>query len=132
MQKNSCLCSTVALGLGSSLKKLKKHVEKETAGLIISRSTINRLFVPSRKGTINAARYRSLVNDRVAVKRNYLQKGRVDAHADAAMVRSSMEVAAHFPDLIDEISADDKAKVKVGILAVCKYHQLHKLCPEHC
>ena len=57
------------------------------------------------------------------MKRNCLRKGHVDAHADAAMVRCSMEVGAHFPDLIDEISADDKAKVKVGILAVSRYHQ---------
>ena len=66
------------------------------------------------------------MNDRVALKRNCFRKGHVDicAHADAAMVHCSMEVAAHFPDLIDEISADDKAKVKVGILAVSRYHQL--------
>ena len=64
------------------------------------------------------------MNARVAVKQNCLRKGHVDAHADAAMVRCSMEVGAHFPDLIDEISADDKAKVKVGILAVSRYHQL--------
>ena len=48
------------------------------------------------------------------------------AHYDAATVRACAEFVALFPELVDLLSCDDKAKVKVGSLAVSRYFQIRR------
>ena len=52
----------------------------------------------------------------------------MDAHYDAAMVRACVDFSALFPELVDLqlLSCDDKAKVKVGSLAVSRYFQIRR------
>ena len=82
------------------------------------------MFVAPRKGTINAANYKDVVQARVAGKKNTLRKGHPDAHHAASLVRFVMEFGALFADFVDVISIDDKAKIKIGTAAVSRYHQM--------
>ena len=116
----------VALRMGAMLANLKKHIQAAIKGIVICRQTIHHLFVAPRKGTINAANYKGVVQARVAGKKKTLRKfkGHPDAHHAASLVRFVMEFGALFVDFVDVISIDDKAKIKVGTAAVSRYHQM--------
>ena len=59
-----------ALGMGATLQNLKKHVEAHVKGLVLCKQTVHHLFVAPRKGTLNAANYKGVVEARVAAKKN--------------------------------------------------------------
>ena len=119
------------LAMGGSLKALKEYVENEIDNIVISRHTIHRLFVAPRKGTNAAARYKGIINARVPHKRNSHRDDKEDGQHNASLVRFVMELVANNPNLADLISADDKAKINVGTLAVSRYHQIRKFFLSH-
>ena len=92
--------------------------------LVLSKDTLHRLFHPPNKNHNSSALYKSLISARVSAKKNNARKAHMDAHYDAAMVRACVDFAALFPELVDLLSCDDKAKVKVGSLAVSRYFQI--------
>ena len=110
-----------ALSMGVSLISLKKHVEECITDLVISKDTLHRLFHPPNKNHNSSALYKSLINARVSTKKNNAKKAHMDAHYDAAMVRACVDFAALFAELVGLLLCDDKAKVKVGSLAVSRY-----------
>ena len=92
----------VRLSMETSLNSLKKHVKEEIQGLVISTNLLGRLFKPPNTSRSSSRFYKALINASVASKKNACQKGH----------------------------PDDKAKIKVGALAVSRYFQLRKFCMD--
>ena len=71
--------------------------------------------------------YKGYVNARVGVKQNSYREHHEDAHYLFARNKYRRELASLEDDLINIISTDDMAKLKVGAPAVSRYHQLTRL-----
>ena len=74
-------------------------------------------------------RYKSLVKARVPAKRNDFREHHVDSHYLFARAAYRREFAMHFKDECMILSCDDMNKLKVGTLAVSRYHQVTKFFP---
>ena len=84
---------------GASLDEIRKHLLEVVPGLRemgISKHTISRLMEPPRKGTIAAARYKSLIGARVPGKKNAYHEDNVDQHYLFARVAYRREFAQKF------------------------------------
>lgn len=81
---------------------------------------------PPRKGTITAARYNCLVSARVPQKCNNYREYHEDQHYLFARVAYRREFTTMFHKEAAIFSCDDMNKVKVGPLAVSRYHQIHR------
>ena len=86
----------------------------------ISINTVALLMRPSRRKTIVAAQYKALIAARVPEKKNCYRE---DQHYLFARMAYCRELAAKFPDKFAMFSCDDMSKIKVGPLAVSRYHQ---------
>ena len=117
---------------GVSLDEIRNHLFEVVPGLRemgISKHTIARLMEPPRKGTIAAARYKSLIKARVPGKKNAHREDNIDQHYLFARVAYRREFAQKFLNFCAIFSCDDMNKVKVGALAVRRYHQIERFFP---
>ena len=109
--------------LGISLKDLRKHLLASVPGLKekgISRTAIHELMMPPRQKTVNAGRYKSLVNSRVPKKQNNRAfNDHADSHFCASQVKIVMEFSAKYKS-VQLVSADDMNKVNIGGPAVSR------------
>ena len=103
--------------LGVTLKDLRNHLlaavpDLKTKG--ISRTTIHELMMLPRRKTVNAARYKELVNSRVPQRKNSRSlNDHQDSHFCAAQVKMAMEFSAKY-NCVQLVSADDMNKVNIG------------------
>ena len=79
-----------------------------------------------QSSSIQAKRYKGIVEARVPHKQNMLQKAHLAAHFCAAQVALQMELVEHFPAECGAVSCDNMNKAHVGTLAVLRYHQLRR------
>lgn len=80
-------------------------------------------MAPPRRGTTAATRYKTLVSARVPAKCNQYRENHEDQHYLFARVAYRREFTMKFRE---EASCDDMNKVKVGPLAVSRYHQIYR------
>ena len=119
---------------GVSIRDLRTHLLGNVKGLQeheISLSTVRRLFEPPNKGRNSSERYKSYIEAKMGVKSNSYCEFHPDAHYLFARNKYRRELCALFPDEICLISADDMAKVKIGPLAVSRYHLLRRFYPTN-
>ena len=95
----------------------------------ISKHTIAYLMEPPRKQTIAASRYKGYVKARVPGYRNQYREDNIDQHYLFACVSYRSEFAQMFSKFCAIFSCDDMNKVKVGALAVSRYHQTERFFP---
>jgi hypothetical protein len=110
--------------VGVSLKEIKEHVQREIPALAeagISLNSISRLFPAPNQQRAARSRYKGLIPARVGQKQNDKSKGHVDSHFAAAQVKYALELSSCYGEEIIAISADAKAKVNVGTVAVSRY-----------
>jgi hypothetical protein len=90
--------------------------------------TVARLFRAPHLGRRAAGQYQNQIDARVySSLRNDINKENVDAHYSMAQVKLLRELVSDFRDEVGELSADTMNGLKVGVLAVTRYHQLGKL-----
>ena len=107
-----------------SAKDLQNHLLKEVEGLdTISQSSVRQLMVPTNRRCKSATRYTSDVNARVPKKSNCGRLNNENAQYYSARVKYALEFGAKFKE---SCVADNMNKVKVGVLAVSRYHQINK------
>lgn len=112
---------------GVSLEDIRKHLLKMVPGLkVISRDTVHRLMLPPRKNTLQAKKYKGIVNGRVPAKSNNKSKEHQDIHMSCTQICYASELSSLFEDECVSLSCDDKCKINVGTLAVSRYFQHNK------
>jgi len=92
----------------------------------ISVNTVACLMNPPRHKTITAEQYKGLIAACVPGKKNCYHEDSPDQHYLFAQVAYCRELAARFPDEFAMFSCDDMNKIKVGPLAVTRYHQVER------
>ena len=118
--------------VGVSLHEIRDHLLASVPDLKshgISLSTVARLFEPPHKGNIASRRYKGLVAAKVPGKRNQYREDHEDQHYLFAQVAYRREFSAMFDKECAIFSADDVNKIKVGALAVSRYHQINRYFP---
>ena len=122
--------SETGLACGVSLNMIKEHLFKTVPGLErhgMSVKSVHRLFVAPRKGSIAGKSHLGVVDARIPGKDNSGRKeNNTVQHYHAANVKFKMECAKDNNELIDVISVDNMNKIKVGTLAVSRYHQIRR------
>lgn len=112
-----------------SLRENREHLLSTVPGLRgrgISTSSVTRLMQPPRRGTIASSRYKGLVTARVPGKRNQYCEFHKDQHYLFSQVAYRREFSVMFENECAIFSCDDMNKVKVGALAVSRYHQIQQ------
>ena len=115
--------------VGISLHEIREHLLSTVPGLRsqgISISSVARLMQPPRRGTVASTRYKGLVAARVPGKRNQYREVHKDQHYLFPQVAYRHEFTAMFKNECAIFSADDMNKIKVGALAVSRYHQIQR------
>ena len=118
--------------VGVSLREIREHLLATVTGLRSHRrsvSSVARLMQPPQCGTIASSRYKGLVAARVPGKRNQFREDHKDQHYLFAQVAYRREFTVCFDSECAIFSCDDMNKVKVGALAVSRYHQLQRFFP---
>lgn len=119
--------------VGVSLHEIRDHLLANVPNLKshgISLSSVARLLEPPRHGTIASKRYKGLVAARVPGKRNQYREDHKDQDYQLfAQVAYRREFSAMFDKESAILSTDDMNKIKVGALAVSRYHQIDRYFP---
>ena len=118
--------------VGVSLGSIRDHLLQSIPGLKehgLSKHTVARLMEPPRRGTVAGKRYQGLVKARVPGKRNAYREDHPDQHYLFARVAYRREFSEMFSSECAIFSCDDMNKVKIGALAVSRYHQIERLHP---
>lgn len=116
--------------VGVSLREIRDHLVSTVPGLnTISINSVARLMQPPRRGTVAGTRYRGVVEARVPGKRNQYREFHKDQHYLFAQVAYRREFTAMFDNECAIFSCDDMNKIKVGALAVSRYHQIQRFFP---
>eukprot|EP00731_Ephydatia_muelleri_P006878 Em0003g1126a len=84
---------------------------------------------PPRHGTRASLRYKGQVAARVPGKRNQYREFHTDQHYLFAQVAYRREFSVMFENECALFSCDDMNKIKVGALAVSRYHQIQRFFP---
>jgi hypothetical protein len=86
------------------------------------------LFMPAHAGHHNAKRAHSVIPAKVPQKRNQNSKDSNDQHTCAAQVKMGREFALdpEFEAAVVRTSWDTMVKLKVGVLAVSRFHQIRR------
>ena len=116
--------------IGVSIAEIREHLLSNVPGLRehgISSSAVSRLLEPPHRGTIASTRYKGLVSARVPGKRNQYREFHQDQHYLFAQVAYRREMTEMFSKECAILSADDMNKIKVGALAVSRYHQIQRV-----
>ena len=71
-----------------------------------------------------------MINARVGTKQNSYREFHADAHYFFARNKMRRELGTLLSGKISVVSVDDIAKVKVGVPAVSRYHQINRVFPE--
>ena len=95
----------------------------------LSVSSVARLMQPPRRGTIASSQYKGLVAARVPGKRNQYREYHKDQHYLFEQVAYCREFTVCFDSECAIFSCDDMNMVKVGALAVSRYHQIQRFFP---
>ena len=88
------------------------------------------MFQAPNKHLKPARRYKTLINARVGTKQNSYREFHADAHYFFARNKMRRELGTLLSGKISVVSVDDIAKVKVGVPAVSRYHQINRVFPE--
>ena len=113
---------------GVSLQQIVDHVFK-TLRVKVSRSTIRRLCLPSRKNTINGRRHKGLVNARIPPKNNSGERQtHPHFHYTASQINTVQQMATLYSRGTLQLSVDNKNKIDVGTLAVNRRCKINRFC----
>ena len=108
---------------GTSLGELAAHIMLKT-NVTVTKDQVFTLLPARRKNSIESQRHYNVLDARIPQNKYSLHKGHADSRHCAQMVKFVAEMASYWREFVDFYSCDDKAKIKVGILAVSKYHQV--------
>jgi hypothetical protein len=112
---------------GFRLEDALSHLFEVVPGLAeagMSRTTVQRLFKPPRKGTVAARHYYQVVDARVARKRNGARPMGAGTHFGRAQQKLLQEWMAFYKQV--NVTGDDMNIIQVGRPAVSRYHQQRK------
>jgi hypothetical protein len=88
--------------------------------------TIRHLMKPPRSALRSSNRYFCVIDGNIPSKRNDIRKINRDGHYSMAASKLLDESLVQFPAEVCFLSADRKAKLKVGPPAVSRYHQIQR------
>ena len=111
---------------GVTLEQIRKHLVDNIPGLKISLKSVHLLLRAPRKGTHAADGYKNVVDARPGVKDNSNRKSHPDQHHCASQVKTAREFGSDNKSQCVTLPCDDKSKIKMGLPAVSRYHQLNK------
>ena len=112
---------------GVTLDEIQKHLLETVPGLKkmgISKHTIARIIEPPRKATMAASRYKSLVKAQVPGKNAYREE-----HITNITFLLVLPIKENSYTIFIILCCDDMNKVKIGGLAVSRYHQIERFFP---
>ena len=120
--------TTTGLSCGTSMPTLKRQLESGVRDLkSISTSSCGRLLKKPNKGHKASSYYKELIPAKVPPKCNNQRKKHIDAHYCNARVKLRREFAEDFKEEVCVFSCDCMAKLKVGVLATSRYHQIRRV-----
>ena len=122
--------STTARSCGVSLPQLQTHIQsqfKDTGLKNISKSTIRRWMAPPNKTRAASKRYTNEIDAKIPHKRNNMRVSDSNEHYYAARVKNLCEYTQKFKQSCSLYSCDNMNKVRIGVLAVSRYHQIRKI-----
>ena len=115
---------TTEMVTGVRMREIVDHVEKELQ-LSVGRTTLRHLGNPAHEGGRQARRYKKEVPFKLAHKRN---NKRLDVTGNSqhacAEIALARELMARNSEETVSLSCDSMNKLKVGTLAVSRYHQI--------
>ena len=114
---------------GVTLHEIREHLLQKIPELHIGTTTIAYMMAPPHRGHHSAERYKSIIDARVPGKDNSYREDHPDQHYLFARVAYRHEFARMFQDECAVFSCDDMNKLKVGPLAVSRYHQISRIFP---
>ena len=115
---------------GVTIEEIRSHLFDTIPGLRehgLGLTTIRYLFQPVHKGTFAAERYKGIIDGKVAFKDNSLMKQHVNGHYLLSRIKLRKEMFSHLDKEVTAVSCDTMKKLKVGTLAVSRYHQIRKI-----
>ena len=115
---------------GVTIEEIRSHLFDTIPGLRehgLGLTTIRYLFQPVHKGTFAAERYKGITDGKVAFKDNSLMKQHVNGHYLLSRIKLRKEMFSHLDKEVTAVSCDTMNKLKVGTLAVSRYHQIRKI-----
>ena len=118
--------------VGVSIREIRDHLLANVPNLKchgISLTSVAHLMESPRRGTVASTRYKALIAARVPEKRNQYREDHQDQHYLFTRVAYMREFSAMFSEECAIFSADDMNKIKVGALAVSRYHQIQRYFP---
>ena len=121
--------TAIGSACGVSLEDIRQYLISkipELQGKGIGRTTVAYLMAPPRRGTTAATRYKTLVSAHVPAKCNQYHENHEDQHYLFARVAYRREFTMKFKKEAAIFSCDDMNKIKVGSLAVSRYHQIYR------
>ena len=121
--------SEIGTSCSVTLREIWEHLMQEIPQLQqpgIGTTTIAYLMSPPHRGHRSAERYKAIINACVPGKDNSYQEARADQHYMYLFARVAYhrEIAQMFSSECAIFSCDDMNKIKVGPLAVSRYHQI--------
>ena len=122
----------IGTSYGITLHVITEHLLKmipELQQVGISTTTIAYLMTPPHHGHSSSKRYKSIVNARVPGKDDSFREEHLDQHYLFTRVVYHHEFVQMFYEECAVLSCDDMKKIKVGPLAVSRYHQISKIFP---
>ena len=126
-----CRCrNDTGFSSGVTINQIRQHLLgnfQELREHNISKSTARRLFEVPSKYHNAAARYKGHTDARVEAKCNSYRELHIDAYYLFAHKKFRREFVSMFPRSASILSTDDMAKIKVGLPAVSRYHQVRKM-----
>ena len=126
----NCRRMETGYSTGVTVKQIQQHlytIYPELREHKMPLATIRRMFQAPNKHLKVAGRYKALINARVGTKQNFYREFHADAHCLFARSKLRRELGTLLSDKISVVSVDDMAKVKVGVPAVSRYHQINHI-----
>ena len=122
--------STTFQSCGVTIKELRGYLLEAVPGLkehSLGNTTVRYLFQPVKKGTFAAENYEGLIDGKVAHKDNTGRKMHINDHYLNSRIKLRKEFAAYLSEECSTVSCDSMNKLRVGTLAVSRYHQIRKI-----
>ena len=115
---------------GVTIAEIRDHLLQEIPGLKehgLGLNTVRYLFKPVKRGTFAAERYKGYIDAKVAPKDNSFRSPHINGHYLFSRIKLRGELATMCQEEVTSVSCDTMNKVKVGTLAVSRYHQIRKI-----